>query len=493
MMGGSFFCKKSFPWAFFAAACLLWLLAVSNQSLWLDELFSAAQSGLQPSILAWWEQMISKNERLTPGYLFYIWGFARIFGVTEGALRAANLPLLIIGFGVFVGACKARPDLQKGFIVAAATCPFIWYYINEARPYIMQAGSTFLIAGSCVLLLNGASKHWFAALSAGILLLCSSNLLGAFWAGAAVATICMAFGRKGLIRLVAEHEKVLTAMFAFGAFLVFYYFACYRSGSQGNTEVGTTNANNLIFVVYELLGFGGLGPGRMTLRYTGLSAFKYYLPFLVVYALILSPVAAAGLKEIFAAVPRRVLFTALVAFGGVFAFLFLVGVSTHFRLLGRHCTPLIFFVVVVLGGGIGRLWRQAAFYRWLAVAFILASLASAISFRFAARHEKEDYRAAATAAKAALAEGRAVWWNALHAAGAYYRIPLADRPEDGKVLCLFNASSGMVKRRLLPDIIIAAQPDIYDKHGAVCGVLAGYHQLNKFTTITVWERAASSK
>ena len=82
------------------------------------------------------------------------------------------------------------------------------------------------------------------------------------------------------------------------------------------------------------------------------------------------------------------------------------GFVKHFRVLGRHFTPLLPVLLAILWLGfekcLSQRMRLAKGFAWL---FVVLSFASGLSFRFAARHEKDDYRDAAGMANAALAGG----------------------------------------------------------------------------------------
>jgi len=181
-------------------------------------------------------------------------------------------------------------------------------------------------------------------------------------------------------------------------------------------------------------------------------------------------------------------------FGGVFVFLVLVGVFMHFRLLGRHCTPLLVLVVYLLGMGVARLWSSRHWWAkgWV-VLFVGLSLVSSLSLRFAPRHTRDNYRDAAAIAKQALQNGKTVWWNANERGAAYYHLSLATNGATAdQALWLVNPSREMLRMAVPPDVIIASRPDVYDGGGALAEFVtqAHYRPVTNLMAFTVWESGA---
>src|SRR5208337_893874 len=98
---------------------------------------------LQPSFGAWRHCLMldTGSNNQMPFYMFYVWAWEKIFDDSEWALRAANLPWLALGF-------LAVPRRQGLFLFTLATSSFLWYYLNEFRPYAMQISATLLMLGS---------------------------------------------------------------------------------------------------------------------------------------------------------------------------------------------------------------------------------------------------------------------------------------------------------------------------------------------------------
>jgi len=172
--------------------------------------------------------------------------------------------------------------------------------------------------------------------------------------------------------------------------------------------------------------------------------------------------------------------------------LMLAGHFLGFRILGRHCAPLISVWLLVVGAGIhsafrsGSIWLKAA-----AVLFVALSLCSCLSLRYAQRHRKDDYRDAAAAAKSALARGMRVWWSAADDGANYYGLPLSNGAgESGRAILVLNATAQSVSALPQPDIVISSKPDLYDNQHAVENFVRGasYRAVASFPAFTVYER-----
>jgi hypothetical protein len=102
-------------------------------------------------------------------------------------------------------------------------------------------------------------------------------------------------------------------------------------------------------------------------------------------------------------------------------------------------------------------------------------LASALSFRFADRHHKDDYRSAAALAHQSLAAGCRVWWAASWHCAVYYRVPVGAVEENRTALspeCYPVEPANALPDRL--PVILLSRPSIYDP----AGLLRSYAQSN---------------
>jgi hypothetical protein len=269
-----------------------------------------------------------------------------------------------------------------------------------------------------------------------------------------------------------------------------YYLWTLKLGARA--AVGPkTDVRNVLFVAYELLGFSGLGPGRIALRASGLELFFPHLPLLVMHAALVATVFTLGAVQLAGFVARRTPQYWVMTVGLATGFVFAVGVVSDFRVLGRHFAPLLPLVCLLFGMGLWRLTTGGGWRRWMAGLFVASSLTSAIELRFAERHAKDAYREAAALARAALARGETVWWSAGVRGAQVYGVPLNEKDaERGKAWLIKNPVSGFEVELVPPDWVFASKPDLYDVSGALGQYLqrAGLQREQVLPAFTVWHR-----
>src|SRR5690349_21526597 len=184
-------------------------VAISDQSLWIDEALTACKSQ-QPTLPGWWHAIITEkaSDLQMPLYMIFMWVYEKACGSSESVLRTANLPWFAFGMVAFVTSFSSSRQRVFAALVTAGS-PFAWYYLNEARPYTMQLGAALVVFAALYRLgrvQNGQFKHaeWrgggrsdeaesLANISVsvwgfflGIIVLCGSSMLGMIWAAAAL-------------------------------------------------------------------------------------------------------------------------------------------------------------------------------------------------------------------------------------------------------------------------------------------------------------------
>ena len=476
----------------FVLAFGLGAVAISTQSFWPDEAVTGIIA-MQPTPGAWWHAMRFSpgSEQQMPIYMAYLWLWEKLWGGSEWLLRASNLPWVALGL-------LAVPRRQPLFKLLLLASPFGWYYLNEARPYVLQiyAGLLLLASGWRLQLAGGREEKIFTAMfAASLVLLAGSSLLGMIWAGAFLASAILFFGREKSWRLFRENRTVVLVTALLLAALAVYYLWTVARGTRATP--GETGAGNTAFIGYELLGFTGLGPGRADIRAHGLRAFLPFAPVLLLYAVAAAAVLWAGAKKYWPIIPRRVALGVLLAFGAAAIFLLAAGMGKHFSVLGRHCAPLVPLFVLWFAAGAGALWARGITGRGVVVIFIILQFGSALSLRFGERHTKEDYRAAATHARDALARGERVWWCADMNGGAFYGVPLSppgNLPAPNQAWVASGFPEMILTNQPLPDLVILSRPENYDPLGFVRALMTRqhYHSVESPRLFTLWRPAGTN-
>src|SRR5664280_405544 len=100
-------------WFFAAGLGVVVALAISQQSFWIDELYTAL-AAQPPTIGAWWREVLyeSGSDLQMPLYMIWIWGCGKIVGTSEVALRAVNLFWLVPGMLVLMWSLARHRSLQ---------------------------------------------------------------------------------------------------------------------------------------------------------------------------------------------------------------------------------------------------------------------------------------------------------------------------------------------------------------------------------------------
>src|SRR5216683_3009900 len=113
-------------------------LAITHQSLWMDEGYTVWFAA-HKSIGSFFSTLIG-----APGatgdpqmlfYLLYMWSWVKVFGESEIALRAANIPFALLFLGAMGWASQRFLKLSNLWVLFCLS-PFFWFYLNDARPYL---------------------------------------------------------------------------------------------------------------------------------------------------------------------------------------------------------------------------------------------------------------------------------------------------------------------------------------------------------------------
>jgi hypothetical protein len=505
---------------FALAQVAVMLLAISNESLWIDEFWTAHFAAMH-SFKAFRELLMVPSGSQTPLHFlhFYLWGLFVPAG--EYLLRLANLPLFVAGQLAVFWALRDSPKLFSAlFLGLSALHPMVWQYANEARPYsMMLAGSQMMLA--YLLHLHTRSERdpathtgFFSLFVLGGILLFGASLLGAFWVLAASLFVLIHHVRKRSWRELTRGVNLLLLglFFIATALLTVYYLKSLLAGG-GASRLATSTASTALFAAYEILGLSGIGPGRLELRALGLSALAPYALALLAAGAVLVTVLATGLKQANNQMGSRRLL--LVVALGLFpvAVVLLSGFVMHWRVLGRHMIAALPMLNLVLAWGLASLLQAGPHRgRWarrmLAISAVLFLVYSSVTLRFAPQHRKDDYRAAAAIAKTAIAQGQRVWWAADVIGADYYGLPgefdvmgeltSIHKPQNcgdaTGVLAIANASTQCLNRLPRPDVVILSKPETFDIKQHITAYLNA-HQFaatQSLPAFTIWRRSTQS-
>jgi hypothetical protein len=483
-------------WLFAGLAMLACGLAITARSFWIDECYTALLAR-QPTLHACWQLLreVKGSDPQMPLYVFWIWSCEKFTGDSEPALRAVNLLWFAPALAALAAAFAGDRRRQAAVFLAAVLSPFAWYYLNEARSYTMQFSMSLILFATLAHWSRDGKKSpgtepgWALGFALALFCLCGSSLLAMVLAAAPLLLAPAVMPRKQLEELGRNFRPLWLATLGALFLLGLYYLWTLHAGDRG-TDVATTGWKNLVFIGYELSGCAGLGPGRLEIRNGGMEVFAAHAAGLITFAVLAASLAGLALADLRGRFGTRRLFAMALAVGIPTGLVLAASAVAHFRILGRHCSALLPVTILLLGLGAAAAWRRGAAGRLLVLAFFSFYLASALSLRFAARHEKDDYRSAAATAKAALAAGKSVWWNADPQATAYYQVPLAKSgvAESGRALWVIHSTAETLAGATPPDMVITSRRDVYDEAGALADFLARehYRAATNFTAFTIW-------
>lgn len=468
-------------------------LAISSQSLWIDEGVAvrlAAQGSVKGLFLTL--HRLNTSDPQMPLYLVYMWVWTRVFGAGEAALRASNVPFALLLSLAFSWAAERLLGLRR-LLLLAVLSPFLWVYMNEARPYVpvVALSTVCVIATTAYLVAHtryGAKSPWFAA--ASLLFLCAWYMLGVVLVVAMVVMVALEVRRNRIPWGTVVNDWKLPALTHMPLFLLLgvYYALTLLRGSGGAR--GIPGVGNVTFALYEFLGFSGLGPPRTILRaHPHLLTFLPYWPWLCIGGLAALGLILVAAEALGSGWRRSALTSVLVSLGAAGALMTAASGVAAFQFWGRHWAPLfplfLLGVAQVLSVETARR-RLAVLRRATFVVLLLAWAASDIRLRWMPVYHKDDYRlAAAIALSAHRTLGATIAWVADGSTAQYYglqadNVPMPDRwPVLGR--CLFAANwTGpqvweLIEGNTGPTVLVLSKPDLYDRSGAWGSAVREFH------------------
>jgi hypothetical protein len=420
-----------------------------------------------------------------PLYMLYIWEWAQAFGTSEYALRASNIPFAFM-FTTALGWTSYRVFRRPFLWVVFALSPFVVFYMSEARPYVALMACATASTGAMLAYFADPSRYakgapWICLVA--LVIACGLHMLAGFLVPSLMIYAALAIRDAKLDPKVVLRDWTNPLLVCLPLLLAIGVYDAWTVMAGAGGKRGHPGAGNMAFVVWEFMGFAGLGPPRNELRADrSLHALIPYWPWLTVGIL----AAAAGLGTITMRLgldrPQRASWRLLLAIISGIALLLVMAGVVRFEFWGRHLAvffPGLVFVVICLASTIPvRPWVRTMEHAALALLVIAWGISDA-RIVDDPRYYKDDYRfAARTALDEVGRTGGTMVWAADANGARYYGIDVGPPgysvlwPVRGKGVYAANWTDGQIgeyitsHERQGPVILVLSKPDLFDQKGA---------------------------
>jgi hypothetical protein len=479
------------------ARVLIWLLfpltlglAITRQSLWIDEGYTVWFASHR-SIVSFFSALIGSAG--APGdpqmvlYLLYMWAWVKGFGMSELALRAANVPFAMLFIGTMGWASRRLLGNPNAWVFFCLS-PFFWFYLNDARPYLaLIAWSGIAVVALLAYLMyptEYASLAPWCCLVA-LLLAWGTHILAAFLFPVIVIVIAATVTGDFNAKRSFLRDWLRPALWCLPAFIALASFYAWVSTNGVNRGLRRPGLSNFVYVLYEFLGFGGLGPPRNEIREVPhIAVFTSYWPWLLLgVTALVGP--AFMLSQTRPPKLVRILTTSLLVAAAIAAGICLL---ENFQLLGRYAAALFPpFLIIPMLWLMPRLSKDTGKHGAAAV-FIALGVVWGISdarLTFIPKYGKESYREASSIAAArSRVDGATILWAADPHAAHYYGILVMkgeltveigsddglDWPITNRAIDARNWSPGEAAAYLhaskTPIVLVLSKADLFDTNGA---------------------------
>ncbi|HMJ89116.1 MAG TPA: hypothetical protein VK530_04835, partial [Candidatus Acidoferrum sp.] len=280
--------------------------------------------------------------------MFVAWCAGKSLGTSEWQLRAVNL--LWVGLSGAAFGLIGKMYQSRSFFALGILSPFLWYYANEARPYalLICLGAWLLYFLLRLERQNEVCPRALTGLAAvSVLGFAVHALFGFVILGVAAAALPRLTPGRRQIRW--RHIRPVVTGAILLAVVAFYYMWTLKRGASG-AKLWSVGFQNAAFSIYELLGFGGLGPPRHELREIarqGGSLFDALLNPAYIGLAVLVIVYAIIAIQLVRTRPEPDLRAGLIVTVTAIAGLFAAAALARFPFWGRHLAGLLPFVLFI--------------------------------------------------------------------------------------------------------------------------------------------------
>ncbi len=396
-----------------------------------------------------------------PVFQVIMFGWDKVCGETERGFRLLNVIFWLIGVAAISYFLKLRGKPTWGVIMAAGTSSFLWYYMDEARPYALQfAGASCLLVGYWIIIFEQKVPRFcsWGFLLLGTLMCAGSSLLAAPFAGLIFLCVTYDQWKKRVWYQRSEMVWFMGWCLLLASLTLYYVWTLFEG--KGASSVNKTSALTLGFSVFEQLGFMPYGPGRQALRSEGVSSLAPWVFALAGWAVAMGAALLVGGDRVFrGGLFKPAIVRALLPVVAMVVILVVAGYFGGFRVIGRHFMPVYPILLIITGLAYVKLWSGNILQRGITFIIPMIALIGCLTQRYAERHHKDDYRGAVGHVNFVSKDGSPVWWAAAKPSYAFEdSVELHDTR---------NINNESLHKLPIPTVIVLSKTDLYDARGAL--------------------------
>ena len=145
-------------WGSIYSICLI--AAIPSTSLWADEAFSAYMA-CHRSLHALGSTLLSGDSSDLQVWLYYLYlfGWEKVFGFGEFALRAANIPFILVYCFTLAASCSVLFRMPL-LLVGLGGLPFLLHYAGEARAYFALLTFATMSVATALAAMKEGIERW---------------------------------------------------------------------------------------------------------------------------------------------------------------------------------------------------------------------------------------------------------------------------------------------------------------------------------------------
>lgn len=345
-----------------AAICLIVtavsVLSITDGSMWFDEI-CRVMDPISGDLRATLKTAMGYAQ---PGYMLYMFLWARLGGTTEYFLRCSNLPFAAMALFYVFRIVKAK-GWSVWWCLAFFIHPMFAYYMDEATPYIIVYALSLALIYYTYFAPEPDSTGNITKIN-GIYLL---GVFVHFMFGFIIVLYfmhCLFVLRKEGKRPILRHAAVMACFSPAYLALLYLYARC-----LGKTQTGF-GWKSILYIPYSFLGMQGAGLSRNDLRAGNFDQMQFWnMALLGLFAVVLLALAALVLlkeKRVFR--EERELLMSLAAY---FAVIFAVAAVVKMGLWERHCMTAFPVYLICMCDVLHDLWGRRLPRFMIACYFIL--------------------------------------------------------------------------------------------------------------------------